>query len=1127
MAPPDIRTSARADIGCDALLDSSVWWAALPLDQRRRLPGPRDGAGRDRGARRLAGWRTGRVTGGLELDLSRWHAAGIGADELELLLGESEDELRARLPHRPPWLTSLARAWSIDPAERPEPDDLSEELGPAAGLLALVHPLTWWHQGALRDEVNRLAREHGVEPVARTHPLLQPNYGTLLSMITPVLAVHLQRARAAGTLAGDTPPDRFADFVRQLREPEYALRILAQHPTLARELVDELETWVTVRRELAERLLADLPALRTTFGVTCRSLHDLTEVRMGAGDTHRGGRSVAVLTFADGGRVVYKPRRLSVEAHFYTLVEWLNARGLTHPLRRLAILDRPDYGWVEFASAAGCADEDGLRRFFWRQGAYLSLLYVLRAADIHLENLIAAGDQPIIVDLEATFQQPHPTVGSRPTAAPDEAQRLLDESVLSVGLLPQRLLRREGDDTLGVELSGLAGGAGELTPMRVPHWQDIGTDRMRRIRGRVPMPGAQNLPTLNGAAVDPTRYRAELVAGFEACYRILLAHRAELTAADGPIAAFATDEIRVIVLGTAVYGRILGESWHPAVLGDALDRECLFEVLSTRHPDLRANHAVAASEIRQIGRRDVPFFWTRPDSRHLYDDRGVVVRDFFPRSGLELVYERIAGLSTADLRRQSWSVSASLTALQIGDQQRDKQARSRELPTQEIDQNLAERAAIRIGDQLLATAVGDPRRPVWLTLTLVADRYWSVIPTAFEPFGGLCGIALFLGQLGARTGLARFRAAAEAIVEMLSEHVDALLGWPEADRNGLGIGGFSELGGYVHTLAHLGALWRAQPLLDQARRLVPELTRRFADDRARDVLLGTAGAALALRALHSVHPDEQVRWALRAAGDQLLRTATSYDAGLAWETMIKARSPLLGFSHGVAGIGYALAEIGTVTGEERFLDAAARAVRYEHAQYDPVAGDWPDHRTISPEGSFMNAWCHGAAGIGLARAELLGSVDIPETRVDLDAAVAAVRRDLVHEGTLTGIGNDCLCHGDLGLAETLLTAGRVTGDDELVGLARRAARAVAESVLASEERCGVPLGLHVPGLLMGAAGIGYGLLRMAQPDRTPNVLLLAAPTTVPAPVAAGPPNVPPPSTPERVDAEEAACPAYQ
>ncbi|MEU7589950.1 type 2 lanthipeptide synthetase LanM family protein [Micromonospora sp. NPDC049230] len=1123
MVPLDTATDTGRNRSGE-LLASPAWWAGLRLDERRVRPLPRAAEALARGSRRLSAWQNDRtVTGGLEPDLSRWYDSGIEEEELLLLLGETPDNLRDRTPAVPQWLTSIVQAWSADPAERRAlDDDVVGEFGPSAGFLALVHPLSSWYQAQLHAKINVLARRHGhQEDLPRDHALLRPNHASHISMVTAVLAVHLRLASRDGVLVGDTPSARFTDFTRRLEDPAFALRILARYPTLARELVEELEKWSAVRLELAERTLTDLSALGVTFGVACRSLHDIVDVQMGAGDTHRGGRSVAILTFGDGGKVVYKPRGLAVECHFYTLVDLLNSAGLTHPLRQLGILNRDDYGWVEFVSTEGCSSEDELRRFFWRQGAYLSLLYLLRGSDIHLENVIAAGEQPIIVDLEALFQQVLPVSDELPMGLPREAMRLSEESVLSIGLLPQRVLRQDGDSVTSTELSGMAGGAGELTPMAVPRWHEAGTDQMRRTRARAVMPDAQNRAVLDGAAVDPAAYRSDLVAGFESCYRLLLSLRSELAAADGPIAAFAADEIRVIVQPTMVYARILQECWHPRVLRDALDRQCLFEVVGSRHPDLVANVAVATSEVWQLTQGDIPFFWTRPNSRDLHDERGVLVPGFFPRSGLTLVEERLATLSPDDLRRQSWAVTASMAAMQIGDKPRDPEPRVRPLPADVIDESLAYRAAVRIGDRLLSTAVGGGAdRPMWLTLNIMADRYWNVVPTGYESFNGLCGIAIFLGQLGAQTGLPRFRSAAESIATMLTEHVDSMLDWREQDRDMLGLGGFSDLGGYVHALTHLGALWQSEPLLAQARRLTPEVLRRIAEDQILDVLTGTAGAALALRGLHAVDPTDQTRAALEVAGDRLLATAESSVGGLSWRTSVDAREPLLGFSHGVSGIAYTLAEIGRVTGARRFLDAAGRAVRYEHRRYDGTAGNWPDHRDITPVGAFMNAWCHGAAGIGLARAAMLDSVDVPEVRMDLDAAVATVRRDLLPDDRLTGTGNDCLCHGDLGLVEVLFSAGRRTGDSTLVSLAGRAARSAAEIVLAGEERTGVPLGLHVPGLLMGAAGIGYGLLRAARPDLAPNVLLLEPPTAARSPR----PGV---VAPVGADTEEAACHAYR
>ena len=62
------------------------------------------------------------------------------------------------------------------------------------------------------------------------------------------------------------------------------------------------------------------------------------------------------------------------------------------------------YGWTEFIDHIGCADQEGFRQFFRRAGAWLALFHCFAATDMHQENIIAAGDHPVPIDLEMIFQ---------------------------------------------------------------------------------------------------------------------------------------------------------------------------------------------------------------------------------------------------------------------------------------------------------------------------------------------------------------------------------------------------------------------------------------------------------------------------------------------------------------------------------------------------------------------------------------------------------------------------------------------------------------------------------------------------------------------------------------------------
>ena len=168
--------------------------------------------------------------------------------------------------------------------------------------------------------------------------------------------------------------------------------------------------------------------------------------------------------------------------------------------------------------------------------------------------------------------------------------------------------------------------------------------------------------------------------------------------------------------------------------------------------------------------------------------------------------------------------------------------------------------------------------------------------------------------------------------------------------------------------------------------------------------------------------------------------------------------------------------------------AALRA--YEHRLYAPEEGNWPDLRPgrQSPRGGVL-AWCHGAPGIGLARLLLLDAVPtFAEARGDVELAVATT----LARGELW---NASLCHGSLGNAELLLAASE-RGRPELLSTARAwAGRALERRRHAGSWSTGVPFRSPEPGLLLGLAGIGYQLLRVADPRSVPSLLGLGVETS--------------------------------
>ena len=171
-----------------------------------------------------------------------------------------------------------------------------------------------------------------------------------------------------------------------------------EYSALARVLSITAELWVEATVEMLERFRTDANAIRAMLSVQGEAR--VAGVAASLSDPHHGLRSVAILTFDSGEHVVYKPRPLGTEVAWNALLGWLGSIGAPVDFRTFRVLDRGDYGWAEYVEYATCTDYEEACRYFRRAGALLSLVYLLQGTDCHANNVIAAGEHPILIDVE-------------------------------------------------------------------------------------------------------------------------------------------------------------------------------------------------------------------------------------------------------------------------------------------------------------------------------------------------------------------------------------------------------------------------------------------------------------------------------------------------------------------------------------------------------------------------------------------------------------------------------------------------------------------------------------------------------------------------------------------------------
>lgn len=902
-----------------------------------------------------------------------------------------------------------------------------------------------------------------------------------VNAVTAPFVLHMHVGRVRGRFTGLSSERVFSEAVRDLttsRKTWFAF--FKKYPALARLLTVRSRFWAEGAAELVERLSNDRALLAAWLGVEDLRIE---AVSSGLGDEHAGGRAVTGIT-ASGKRFLYRPRPTAImSALRLFLSQLLDIEGDSAEAIFLPrVLDRGIYGWVEWIEPSPCADDAEVQRYFYRLGFLTGLTWVLGSTDIHAENVLASGNRPYLVDAETILVPTFPT-GEKPIVG----RRLFSESPLATGLLPSPT--PVGGELMDVDLSAFGSKPGQQTPIELAAWKDAGTGEMRFHPKRYMMKDPSSLPSLIEGSINQHEHHEPFIRGFREFISIVRRHTSIRTDQASLFGVFAGVPIRVLFRPTLEYGRLLQHGLHPDLMRDALVRLKHFDHLRrTAKPGVHLA-GVVDDEIADLMQGDIPFMWTRSDSRDLHTSRGRVVPQFFAESAIETAQRRLDSMED----RSDWAEWVVRAALATGAMnQTPSQLHKGCCRDPEIEPAAADvlvEAAVAIGRRLTKLIQLDPatRDASWLDVVSVEGRNWHLEPATLTLYRGIPGMALLYALLAGLTHLREFEGMRDDLIQTWLRHSDL------TRLNN--VGAFEGLGGELFAGAILSKLVASSEI---DNRLVGALDQLSVPDRLDDgfdVISGAAGAVLCLIATMDRLPKSQRKRALDAAeryGQILLESSTPQEQGRAWTTAGGVAT--VGFAHGTSGIALALRLLAHRLPQSvrpRYLDAARESELWQRTKFVPEDSNWLDLRP-SEHGvgtrRCSTGWCNGGAGVGLARALTLG----------LTETTAGERRtfeiELSHALTSSwtaGLGyGQTLCHGDMAVAELFLTSGIELRKPELIAKAGRIAGMVARDVLQHGARATVGYRYlqDTPGLMNGAAGVAVGLLRVAHPRLVPSVL---------------------------------------
>lgn len=428
---------------------------------------------------------------------------------------------------------------------------------------------------------------------------------------------------------------------------EGLLPFFAEYSLLARLLIQKVEQWIEVSAEFLERLQADSDLIGHTF-YAGQPAGQIVALDMECSDPHHHGRTVFLLTFADGRKLVYKPRCMDIDVAFCKYIDWFNEQGLSPDLRYARVLNRHAYGWMEYIEHAPCQTTKEVQSYYQRCGLLTCLFYALGSTDMHHENLIAHGAYPVPIDLE-TILTPGPA-DLYPSSIAEEKK--LEHSVFGSGMLMMKMKVQDWE----LNVAALGDVQEFDSPIPYPTWRHINTDAMTLSYeiSHINLTD-DNKALFNGSTLKSSDHVEDLVAGFRSMYHFLIEHRDELLARGQALDLFADCPIRFLYRPTYVYVKQLIRLANLDFLQEGTDRWVDLQVF--KRPLLQEQGdqrlwTIASAELASLELLDIPWFGTNTDSTHLFTDESIIVEHVFTQSALEQARSWIASLNDEDMQQQ-------------------------------------------------------------------------------------------------------------------------------------------------------------------------------------------------------------------------------------------------------------------------------------------------------------------------------------------------------------------------------------------------------------------------------------------------------------------------------------------
>lgn len=860
------------------------------------------------------------------------------------------------------------------------------------------------------------------------------------------LLQEMEELRQEEKLLGQNEKQEYEFFLQEyLNKKAYLTELAEKYPVMMALIFKKTNAYASSMEEMLHFLEQEKEQIENRI-CQGKKIRYIQSIQTGLSDEHTLGKTVTRIVFDNECVVYYKTRSLKPEVQYQNLYHWICRKcGLKCYDR--GILDCETHGWEGEAATAVCQEIQEVERYYERIGIHLCLCYLFGVSDIHFENIIPHGEYPVLIDMEV-----FPGYRENAAGQKKDVRELIRDSVLSTGILPG-----QSWGNASVNVSAMGSRKKQKSPFKVPVIKEKNTSHMHVAYEYAEVNSMACIPKCKECEVEPETFISAVKKGFDEAYECMYVQKERLIE---EVSAVSSWKSRFVMRHTQQYRMYQITAAFPEFMTDAQARRL---ILLRMEKGLRSKEQFRKKlllyEAEAVMQETIPVYYV--NGTDLQMGNGICIPGYFKETPQEQVIARLQRMGAKDKYRQQKWIALSLSVMEAQNAKTSGEGNNILL------------TAHQIAAQIQTDAEQEEGSAQWLILKYGSQRSWQFGSMGWYLYDGMAGIAVFLMAYGHVYGMEKYQNLRENVIAQMFQYTE------EEVRNGkktepLHTGIMNGESSIVYTYLVLYRMSGEERFLEYAKKHAQIVAEYLEEDRQCDILEGNAGAVIAMVHLYQITKEAMHLEIAQQAAEILINQIVPMEKGIGW-CIPGQEQPLAGMAHGNSGIMMAFARLWQITGNPTYCEIVEQAREYEDSLYNQAMGNWQDMRSTGKEhGRDVTAWCHGAAGILIAAANI-------DDILGIDFAADWHLQCAKEKICKTEQKQYCLCHGKMGNAAALRYGNEKISDIVLHSVSKEGNRFQREEISDYE--------IYQMGFMTGLSGIGYELLKR-EDSELPELLAL-------------------------------------